>query len=253
MNSRQSRMKNSKLWGIPLTTNVCCADIIDSATRAILNKECLLITFINPQSFYLSKKNPSYLLHIKKFDIILPDGISVKKAINRFLKEKSERISFDSSSLALPIFKLCEEKNYKVVLVGGKEGVSHTASKTIKSTFKKINIVGTFNGFIPKNELSVKIISLSADIIICGMGAPYQEELLLELKDIGFTGAGFSCGGYLDQLSGSINYYPKWIDQNNFRFAYRIYKEPRRLLKRYFCEYRIFIYNYIVGILKFNK
>ncbi|MDB4453445.1 WecB/TagA/CpsF family glycosyltransferase [Pseudomonadales bacterium] len=246
-------MKKTKLWGMPLTTNVYCADIIDWVTRAIINKNCLLITFINPHAFYLAKKKPRYLEHIKQFDAVLPDGIAVQKAIHRFLKEKSERISFDSSSLALPIFKLCEEKKYRIVLVGGEEGTSKNASKTIRSKFKKINIVGTFNGFIPKRELSVKIILSLPDIVICGMGAPHQEELLLDLKSIGFTGAAFSCGGYLDQLSDGINYYPIWIDRYNLRFAYRIFKEPRRLLKRYFVEYRVFIYNYIIEILKFNK
>ena len=253
MNSRYMRIKKSELWGIPLTTNVYCADVIDWVTRTIINKQCLLVTFINPHAFYLSKKNPKYLEYIKQFDATLPDGITVKKSINRFLKEKSERISFDSSSLALPVFKLCEEKNYKIVLVGGEEGVSDRASKTIKSTFKKINIVGSFNGFIPKNKLSVKIISLSPDIVICGMGAPHQEELLLDLKNIGFTGAAFTCGGYLDQLSDRINYYPKWIDRYNLRFAYRIFKEPRRLLKRYLVEYRVFIYNYIIEMLRLKK
>jgi N-acetylglucosaminyldiphosphoundecaprenol N-acetyl-beta-D-mannosaminyltransferase len=69
------------------------------------------------------------------------------------------------------------------------------------------------------------------------MGIGRQEQFLLHAASSGWTGWGFTCGGYLDQLAGGIDYYPRWVDQANLRFLYRLYREPRRLWRRYCLEY----------------
>ena len=86
------------------------------------------------------------------------------------------------------------------------------------------------------------------DIIVCGMGAPLQEQLLVDLQNIGWIGTGYTCGGFLHQIASNIQYYPIWTDKYHLRWAYRIYDEPK-LFKRYFWEYpkflMVFIYDYI--------
>ncbi len=241
-------MIHLQLWGLPITaTNI--SEVIDFVKRKPEHK-AILVSFINPHAFYLASKNEQYSNLLKEYDIILPDGVAVKKALAKVHKVPCERISFDSTSLALPIFEWAEKEQKSIILVGGEPGITAQAAEQIKKSYPSLSIISTLDGYTPKDELTKEISSQSPDIVICGMGAPHQEELLLLLKTSGWKGVGFTCGGYFDQLSSGMQYYPQWIDRLNIRFLYRIYKEPRRLWRRYFIEYRVFIKLYINSLLK---
>ena len=69
------------------------------------------------------------------------------------------------------------------------------------------------------------------------MGVPLQERFLLQLTDAGWNGVGITCGGFLDQLSQGVQYYPGWINSLNLRWAYRLMREPGRLWRRYLLDY----------------
>jgi N-acetylglucosaminyldiphosphoundecaprenol N-acetyl-beta-D-mannosaminyltransferase len=85
------------------------------------------------------------------------------------------------------------------------------------------------------------LLSNPGRLIICGMGAPRQEEFLLSLKRAGWRGMGFTYGGFLDQIASGMQYYPAWINRLNLRFLYHLYREPARLWRRYLVEYQVFI------------
>jgi N-acetylglucosaminyldiphosphoundecaprenol N-acetyl-beta-D-mannosaminyltransferase len=77
------------------------------------------------------------------------------------------------------------------------------------------------------------------------MGGIAQEDFLISLADQGWKGCGFTCGGYLDQLDDGLRYYPGWVDRLNIRFAYRLFREPQRLWRRYLIDYREFCILYL--------
>ena len=72
----------------------------------------------------------------------------------------------------------------------------------------------------------------------------------MKLRAQGFSGLGFTCGGFLDQLAESQHYYPAWIDKADLRWLYRLCKEPRRLLRRYTLDYAPFIGMTLGGVLR---
>ena len=77
------------------------------------------------------------------------------------------------------------------------------------------------------------IVKLNSDFLIVGMGALMQEKFLLKVKNAGYQGVGFTCGGFIHQTSrNEIDYYPAWVDKTNLRFVYRMWKEPHTR-KRY--------------------
>jgi len=208
----------------------------------------LFVTFINPHAYFLVRKNPHYLNMIRQFDMVLPDGVAVAKAAQHFLKEPAQRVSFDTTSLAFPVFQWAVDHKKSIAFVGGISGVTDLAAKKIKEKFPELNIILTLDGFTDKEILAQKIIDQSADIVVCGMGAPHQEALLLMLKEKKWCGIGFTCGGYFDQLDQGVDYYPQWVDRLNIRFLYRLCKEPKRLWRRYLVEYRVFIGHCIKNI-----
>jgi N-acetylglucosaminyldiphosphoundecaprenol N-acetyl-beta-D-mannosaminyltransferase len=43
-------------------------------------------------------------------------------------------------------------------------------------------------------------------------------------------------GGYLDHLAEAVDWYPKWIRRLRLNWLYRLWREPRRLWRRYTIE-----------------
>ena len=54
------------------------------------------------------------------------------------------------------------------------------------------------------------------------------------------VGAGF------DYFSGNINRAPKWMQNNNLEWFYRLIQEPKRLFKRYMKTNTKFIWNAMI-------
>lgn len=126
--------------------------------------------------------------------------------------------------------------------MGGVEGIASCASDVLKKSYPELDVRFTHSGFfLERIELERVLDSIMANqigVTIVGMGAPHQEEFLIELRRAGYSGAAFTCGGYLDQLcQGDIAYYPALVERMNLRALYRLIKEPRRLGRRYLLDY----------------
>lgn len=74
---------------------------------------------------------------------------------------------------------------------------------------------------------------------------------MLKVKEAGFKGIGFTCGGFIHQTAkNEIDYYPAWVNRMNVRFIYRMYKEPhtrKRYLQAALVFPARFIYERIFG------
>ncbi|QHJ11400.1 UDP-Gal:alpha-D-GlcNAc-diphosphoundecaprenol beta-1,4-galactosyltransferase [Paraglaciecola mesophila] len=194
-------------------------------------------TFLNPYSYLLLRNNTELL---RAFDNVLVDGQLMVRFLSIFGIANVQRKSFDMTSLAPIVFGNAELTREKVFLVGTTPDAIEVAVVKLKHEYPKLNIVGYHHGYLDKEEDAKDVInsinSLAANTVIVGMGAPRQERFLLKLKKTGWQGTGFTCGGFFHQTSTKINYYPKWIDKFNLRWAYRIYDEPK-LFTRYFILY----------------
>jgi N-acetylglucosaminyldiphosphoundecaprenol N-acetyl-beta-D-mannosaminyltransferase len=175
----------------------------------------------------------------KNFDAIYLDGIAMVWLM-KIISSPLKRNSFDMTSIAPKVFEKAELNRETVYFLGAKEKEIVAFVKMIEKAFPNLKIVGYNNGyFINKNakeKILNSIISISPDLLIVGMGTPYQEEILLEVRKKGWYGTGYTCGGFFHQTTERINYYPRIVDKLNLRWLYRIYDEPK-LFKRYFFDY----------------
>lgn len=200
-----------------------------------------LTSFINPFSMLMLMDEKRVADKIQYWHI---DGISLVNKVNKDLNKKIQRFSFDDTSLAPIVFRYAREHKLKIALIGTKEEFIHKAVENIQEKHKVI-ISYARNGYFKddqeRNDCYDRIINEDIDLVICGMGAPYQELFLIKLQEKGWNGFGFTCGGYLHQVAGKENYYPPFFDKLNIRWVYRIIDEPK-LFKRYFVDYpRFFI------------
>lgn len=196
-----------------------------------------LYTFINPFSLKVLLEQPNRAEIFSKF-IVHPDGVSISKIITT-LKSEVTRVSFDDTSIARQIFQAAHNEDLSVGFIGSTTETISTAAKIISERHKIKNITyidGYFDASKSKTDLER---FKECDLVICSMGTPRQENTLLTLKELGWNGTGFTCGGYFDQLveAKGNDYYPAIINKLNIRWIYRLYKEPSRLWRRYLIDY----------------
>lgn len=200
-----------------------------------------IYTFLNPVSYLTALDNKELF---GKFDAIFADGSLLVAAIRMLYGKQVRRRSFDMTSLAPELLKYAEEYGKTLYIVASKQEQVEQAVQIFKERYPNLLFAGYRNGYFSSEEEQDKeaatITELNPDYLIVGMGALMQERFLLKVKEAGFQGTGFTCGGFIHQTAkNEIDYYPAWIDRMNLRFVYRMYKE-KHTRKRYLQAALIF-------------
>jgi len=215
------------------------------------NKGCTAVTFMNPYNSLYAKKNP-YIY--KDFDYLGVDGIFMAKTLSLLMGLNIPRLSFDMTSLAPIVFESAKGKG--IYFIGTTEDLIHKSIDNLKKKFPELIVLGYRNGYfkdeVERLEVIKKIISLRPEIVIVGMGHPYQDIFSIELKRAGYTGVVFTCGGFLHQSAECILYYPKWIDRFNLRWLYRFINEPR-IIKRVLIYYPVFLISLLLDWINIKR
>jgi len=206
------------------------------------------VSFINPNAFHLRWGDQAYANALWQFDLILPDGIGVVKALRWINGIDVERQSFDCTSLFHPILNHLDLTRSSLCIIGGHPGVAEQAKEKMRYVYPNVDYLGVMDGFRSFDEITNWVKVRDPDVVLVGMGAPAQESVLLRLKYDGFSGIGLTCGGFLDQYILDSQYYPVFIDRMNLRWLYRLVNEPRRLGQRYLIQYQSFVYDVIASL-----
>lgn len=193
-------------------------------------------TCINPYSYHIVRKNKQLY---DNMDGLFVDGMFLCLLIKIFWGKTIPRLSFDMVGIAKDLFVAfnSKDKNESIYFIGAHQEAIEGTIAQIRKTYPDLSICGYRNGYFKddNDKLSAidKIIESKADFAIIGMGSPIQEQFALELKQRGFKGIIFTCGGFLHQTSMRMNYYPDWVNKYNLRAFYRLAHE-KGMFKRLF-------------------
>lgn len=185
-------------------------------------------TCVNPYSYHLVRRHPELY---ESMDGLFVDGMTMCWLIRLLWGKHVPRLSFDMSGIAVDLFSHLNNKNTErsIYFLGTKQETLEATIKQFHDNYPMMNIAGYRNGyFIDFNDREKAIndiIKSDCDFAIIGMGSPLQEQFAIDLKNTGFKGIVFTCGGFLHQSANDINYYPKWINKYNLRAFYRLFHE----------------------------
>lgn len=206
-----------------------------------------LFTFVNPYSYYIFKDE---LTQDEKDSFnLLVDGISLVKLHNFFSldEDKIERYSFDFTSLAPKIFEFCEMKNIKVAIFGSTENELKLAASVLLKRFKSLNLVFVHDGFFNIDDESIykSLNESGAELVISGMGTPRQEKFLLKVeKYCPCLRFGFTCGGFLTQISTNPDYFSPMMSRFHLRWLQRFLRHSF-VRKRVLVDYPKFFIRFL--------
>lgn len=202
--------------------------------QEVLSSAPRIYTFLNPVSYLTAMEHKEVFA---RFDGIFADGSILVAAIKTLYGKAVERRSFDMTSLAPELFSFAERQGKTVYIVASRQEQVERAIGIFKERWPGLKFAGHRNGYFSSesemDEEAAKIVAAAPDFLIVGMGMLAQERFLLRVRDAGFQGIGFTCGGFIHQTArNEIDYYPGWVDRMNLRFLYRMYRE-KHTRKRY--------------------
>jgi N-acetylglucosaminyldiphosphoundecaprenol N-acetyl-beta-D-mannosaminyltransferase len=219
--------------GLRLTSG-SVAEIVDGIVASALDRSGTYVTFVNPHSYnILAKHRGSFRSDLSEADVVYADGIGVVWAVRGLTGVRLHRVSFDM--VAPYLFNALSEMKLPVYLVGGVDGRARAAADVLRRRYPGLLIAGTHHGFVPDEQLESLLEMVGetgAPVVIIGAGAPTQEHIAARIRYGLPAVAVITCGGYFDQVLVD-RYYPPWAYPLKLNWLVRLYREPRRLWRRY--------------------
>lgn len=198
------------------------------AEKAMDEGKRLFTVTANPEILMHAERDPKVReLLLSKDAEIVPDGISVVKAMNRLKLPAKERIT--GVDLADRLLKTAGRTGKSVYLLGAKEEVVSALAAKLRTEHPGMT-VNYHNGYDgDKDEIFREIAGQEPDLVLVGLGVPAQDLLIFRHLSRFRKGVLMGVGGSFDVLSGSKKRAPQFFVKTNTEWLYRIAKEPQRL------------------------
>lgn len=191
-----------------------------------------IYTCVNSFSYHIARKKSDIF---REMDGLFVDGMTMCWWIKFLWGHSIPRLSFDMTGMAVDLFDRLEKSNETIYFVGARPEDIENTIRQIQIAYPHMKVKGFRNGYFnsskERQEEIQNIVSSNPNFTIIGMGTGLQEQFAIDLKNAGYKGIVFTCGGFLHQTVNNINYYPDWINKYNLRAFYRLYKE-KGLFKR---------------------
>lgn len=209
-------------------------ETVELVDEYVKTKTPLHLMGVNADKINDLNKNKLMKRIVNSCGIINADGASVVLA-SKFLNiPLPERVA--GIDLMQDLISLSEKKEYKIYLLGAKQTVVEKTAEVLKTKHPKLKLVGIHNGYFKEEDwykISCEIKEKNPDFVFVGITSPLKEYLIEYLQNQGNCSVFMGVGGSFDVISGNIPRAPKWMQNNNLEWLFRVIQEPRRLFKRY--------------------
>jgi N-acetylglucosaminyldiphosphoundecaprenol N-acetyl-beta-D-mannosaminyltransferase len=196
-----------------------------------------LFAFCNVHSVMTARRDRSVHRALGAMDVATPDGMPLVWVMRRRGLPQQPRVyGPDLMELAL---SHGVEMGWRHFLLGATEPTLERLEAAAERLAPGVRIVGQlappYRPFDPsEDDDMVSIIrSSGANVLWVGLGMPKQE---LWMHRMGHRLPGINVmgvGAAFDLLSGTVPQAPDWLQDHGLEWAYRLWREPRRLWRRY--------------------
>ena len=176
--------------------------------------------------------------------LVLADGMPIVWASKFLGNPLPERVT--GSGLIPQLLELAEQNGWKVFFLGGTEQSVAAAAEKTRAKHPKLQLVGAYSPpFKPLLEMDNtdilrRIHEVKPDILLVAFGCPKQEKWInMHYRDAGvpFT---VGVGATIDFLAGTFKRAPVWMQKTGTEWIFRLLQEPKRLVRRYGKDFRMF-------------
>jgi len=239
-------LNNSKIFNVDMS-NIDLSKLVDS----LLNEDKTTVAVCNTNTLVTADKNPQFLKILNSFTYRVPDGMPLVW-IMKIRGLNQERLN--GMKILLNTIEKGLNTKTKHYFLGSSFEVLEKLKKQLNSQYPEVLIEGTLSPPFGSEEEIIKFIDknknkfMNTDILWIGLGMPKQEVIMNHLKQMNLKIAGI--GAVFEWVAGTKSVAPSIMQNLGLEWLYRLFKEPRRLWKRYFFDFSYIVKKNILNLLK---
>lgn len=213
-------------------------EAIVKAKSLIDGQKVAQVVTINPEMFKEAEKNQNFSNIVKEAEMVIPDGIGVKIAL-QITGKKAVRIP--GIDFAKKLLQESAVSGIPVAIIGSKEEVVTKAVENLQKEINGLNVVFYHNGYFKDaTPIYETLKDKSPKLILVALGSPRQEEFIYNAKKLLNPCLMVGIGGSLDVWSGAVKRAPKIFQKLGLEWLYRTVTQPSRF-KRIFPTLPLFL------------
>jgi exopolysaccharide biosynthesis WecB/TagA/CpsF family protein len=133
--------------------------------------------------------------------------------------------------------------DHRIFLLGARADVVARAAGQLARRWPRHTLVGFHHGFLQEAdeaELARMIAAARPTLVLVGMGNPRQEQWIARHVP-GLSPCAMAVGAWFDFFSGTMPRAPLWLRRARLEWLDRLWREPRRLGRRYLVGNAVFL------------
>ena len=213
-------------------TELMVEDCFAARTQNLAPK---LIFAANGHAIATAALDESFRNNFEQADLIHADGqpiIAISKLLTDTpVPERTATTDFIHDAAAA-----AAEKGLTFYLLGGTEEANAKSAEILAEKYPGLKIVGRRHGYFSideEDDICDEIAAVRPDVLWVGLGVPKEYDFCVRNKHLLQAGWVVTCGGCFNFVTGGYSRAPELLQQTGFEWAYRLFKEPKRLFWRY--------------------
>lgn len=215
-----------------LIDNVTMSEAVAIVENFINQQTPHMVATANAEMVMMAQADQELFLILNQADLVVPDGAGVVWAARYQGHTMLERVA--GYDLTQQLLAKAAEKSYRIYIFGSAPGIAEKAKEAAEEHFPGLQIIGVRNGFFTEHDeynIIEDIKKCRPDILLAALGVPKQEKWLAKnLKQLNVPVA-IGVGGTLDVMAGMVKRAPRWMQQANLEWLFRLLSQPQRAIR----------------------
>jgi N-acetylglucosaminyldiphosphoundecaprenol N-acetyl-beta-D-mannosaminyltransferase len=213
------------------------AGTLDQVDRLIQRGRPAFFITANLHYAMLTDRDPRLAAVNRKAAFLVADGMPLVWCSRLGSKPLPERVT--GSDLVYSLCCRAAERGYRVFFLGGAPGVAAEAARRLSERYPGLQVAGIEAPELERLSarqhaaLVARVRRAAPDLLFAALGQPKGELWLAEnYRRLGVP-ACVQVGASFDFVAGRVPRAPQWLRGIGLEWAYRLWREPRRLATRY--------------------
>jgi N-acetylglucosaminyldiphosphoundecaprenol N-acetyl-beta-D-mannosaminyltransferase len=193
------------------------------------------IVTVNPEFIVSAQDDELFRRALAESDLNLPDGANLLRAAQAQGTPLRERVA--GTDFIWYLSGLAATLGWKVFMLGGRNGVGGQAAARLQNRYRKLQIVGMYEGSPEAEEESgivERINASGAELLFVAYGAPAQDVWIYQHRNaLQSVRVAIGIGGAFDFIARKVKRAPKWMQDLGLEWLFRLSIQPWRVRRQW--------------------
>lgn len=209
------------------------ATLVQQLDACVAGRTPVKLAIANAHTLNLARTQPAYRAALQHF-LVVNDGIGLNIASRwRYGQPFPENLN---GTDFVPRWLRESRQRLRVFMLGARPEVVAAAQARCRTLFPQHDWVGQAHGYFRSEEepaLCERVRQAAPDVLLVAMGNPLQELWIDRCAPATGATVAVGVGALFDFWAGTARRAPGWVRAMKLEWLYRLWREPRRMWRRY--------------------